>query len=90
MHYDLRPSEAVSRVEVRGQTLEEAIPAVETFLDQAYRAGLQRLEVVHGKGTGTLRTAVRALLRTHPLVSSFEGATRQEGGEGVTIVRMAV
>ena len=90
VHYDLRPSEAVSRVEVRGQTLEEAIPAVETFLDQAYRAGLQRLEVVHGKGTGTLRTAVRALLRTHPLVSSFEGATRQEGGEGVTIVRMAV
>ena len=70
--------------------MDEAIPAVETFLDQAYRAGLQRLELVHGKGTGTLRNAVRELLRKHPLVSSFDGAEQREGGEGVTIVRMAV
>ena len=90
VRYDLAPVDAVSRLEVRGQTVDEAIPAVETFLDQAYRAGLQRLELVHGKGTGTLRNAVRELLRTHPLVSSFAGAERREGGEGVTIVRMAV
>ena len=91
IHYDLAPTQAVeSRLEVRGQTLDEAIPAVESFLDQAYRAGLQRLELVHGKGTGTLRRAVRELLRQHPLVSSYEGAERREGGDGVTIVRMAV
>ena len=75
---------------MRGQTLDEALPAVESFLDAAYRSGLHRLEVVHGKGTGRLRTAVRELLRRHPLVASFEGAERREGGEGVTIVRMAV
>ncbi|PZC49869.1 MAG: DNA mismatch repair protein MutS2 [Chloroflexi bacterium] len=90
IHYDLAPVDVESRLEVRGQTLDEAIPAVESFLDQAYRAGLQRLELVHGKGTGTLRQAVRELLRLHPLVSSYEGAERREGGEGVTIVRMAV
>ena len=90
VHYDLAPVDAESRLEVRGHTVDEAIPALESFLDQAYRAGLQRLELVHGKGTGTLRTAVRELLRKHPLVSSFEGAEQREGGEGVTIVRMAV
>ncbi len=90
IRYKVQQHDPTSRIEVRGQTLDEAIPAIERFLDQAYRAGLQRLEVVHGKGTGTLRQAVRAMLRTHPLVSTFEGATRQEGGEGVTIVKMAV
>ena len=87
---DVEPVESVSRIEVRGQTLDEALPAVEQFLDHAYRAGLQRLEVVHGKGTGTLRRAVREMLRHHPLVSAYEPAERREGGEGVTIVRMAV
>ena len=82
------PLDPGSRIEVRGQTLDEAMPAVEDFLDRAYRAGQQRLEIVHGKGTGTLRAAVRRLLRDHPLVSSFEPGSRHEGGEGVTIVQM--
>ena len=90
VHLDLAPVEAESRLDMRGQTLDEALPAVESFLDAAYRAGLHRLELVHGKGTGRLRVAVRELLRQHPLVTSFEGAERREGGEGVTIVRMAV
>jgi DNA mismatch repair protein MutS2 len=87
---NVQPVEPVSRIEVRGQTLDEALPAIEQFLDHAYRAGLQRLEVVHGKGTGTLRRAVREMLRNHPLVSAYEPAERREGGDGVTIVRMAV
>ena len=79
-----------SRIEVRGHTLDEALPTVETFLDQAFRAGLERVEVVHGKGTGTLRQAVRELLRRHPLVSEYAPAERNEGGEGVTIVHLAL
>ena len=90
VHVDVAPARAESRLDMRGQTLDEALPAVESFLDAAYRAGLHRLELVHGKGTGRLRTAVRELLRQHPLVASFEGAERREGGEGVTIVRVAV
>ena len=66
------------------------MPVVEQFLDQAFRAGQQRLEIVHGKGTGVLREAVRRRLRDHPLVARFEPAVRQEGGEGVTVVYMAV
>ena len=79
-----------ARIEVRGQTLDEALPAVERFLDQAYRGGLARVEVVHGKGTGVLRTAVRELLRGHPLVSTYNSALREEGGEGVTIAHLAI
>ncbi len=78
-----------SRLEVRGMTLDAALPDVEQFLDRAFRAGHQRLEVVHGKGTGALRQAVRDLLRQHPLVGTFEPALREEGGEGVTIVHLA-
>ena len=47
------------------------------------------MRVIHGKGTGTLRRAVRDLLSAHPLVSGYETATRQEGGEGVTVVHLA-
>jgi DNA mismatch repair protein MutS2 len=83
------PPDPGSRIEVRGQTLDEALPTVEEFIDRAYRAGNQRLEVVHGKGTGTLRQAVRQMLGSHPLVSRFEGADRRDGGEGVTIVVLA-
>ena len=90
VRYDVEPAEATSRIELRGQTVEEALPAVEQFLDQAYRAGLQWLEVVHGKGTGTLRQVVRERLRRHPLVTKYEEAAPREGGAGVTIVHMAV
>ncbi len=90
IRYQLQQHDPGSRIEVRGQTLDEALPTIDQFLDRAYRAGLRRLEVVHGKGTGTLRQAVRDMLRTHPLVSTFEGGAREEGGEGVTIVHMAV
>ncbi len=79
-----------SRIEVRGRTLDEAIPTVESFVDQAFRAGLERIEVVHGKGTGTLRRAVRDLLRRHPLVTKYAPAERNEGGEGVTIAHLAI
>jgi len=83
------PPDPGSRIEVRGQTLDEALPSVEEFIDRSYRAGNRRLEVVHGKGTGTLRQAVRQMLRSHPLVSTFAGGERHEGGDGVTIVELA-
>ena len=90
VHYQGTRESPGGRLEVRGQTLDEALPTVEQFLDRAYRAGLQRLELVHGKGTGALRQAVRELLRSHPLVARFEAAPPHAGGEGVTVVHMAV
>ena len=70
---------------MRGQTLDEALPRVEEFLDHAARAGRARVLLIHGKGTGTLRRAVRELLDRHPLVTRYETAERGEGGEGVTV-----
>jgi DNA mismatch repair protein MutS2 len=83
------PSWAPEQIEVRGQTLDEAIPAIEKFLDDGFRAGVPRLRVVHGKGTGKMRNAVRQLLAKHPLVKGFDYAEPKDGGEGVTVVEMA-
>jgi DNA mismatch repair protein MutS2 len=86
----LVPSFAPEQIEVRGQTLDEALPRIEKFLDDAFRAGVPRLRVVHGKGTGKMRQAVRALLAKHPLVKEYNVAAPAEGGEGVTVIEMAL
>ena len=84
------PIYAPEQIEVRGQTLDEALPKIEKFLDDGFRAGVPRLRVVHGKGTGKMRNAVRQMLTRHPLVKGFDFAAPQEGGEGVTVVEMAI
>jgi DNA mismatch repair protein MutS2 len=84
------PSAVAEQIEVRGQTLDEALPLIEKFIDDGFRAGVPRLRVVHGKGTGKMRQAVRELLSKHPLVKHFDFAAPAEGGEGVTVVDMAI
>ena len=76
-------------IEVRGQTVDEAIPVVDQYLDQAYRAALPFVRIIHGRGTGTLRRQLQELFAKHPLVKSYETAPREEGGEGVTVVHLA-
>jgi DNA mismatch repair protein MutS2 len=66
------------------------MPVVEQYIDEAFRAGLPWARIVHGKGTGALRSEVRKFLAKHPLVKSYEEAPREEGGEGVTIAHLAV
>jgi DNA mismatch repair protein MutS2 len=82
------PVDPGSKIDLRGRVTDEALPMVDSFLDVAYRAGQNRLEVVHGKGTGALRRAVREMLRKHPLVTTFESAEPKQGGDGVTIVTL--
>ena len=72
-------------IDMRGRTVDEALPLVEQFLDDAARSGRGRVRIIHGKGTGTLRRVVRDSLGRHPLVTKFETAPQPEGGEGVTI-----
>jgi len=85
------PARAVPpEIEVRGQTVDEAMPTVEQYIDEAFRAGLPWARIIHGKGTGTLRRQVRDFLSKHPLVKSYEEARPEEGGEGVTIAHLAV
>src|SRR6185295_5019349 len=84
------PRDVPAEIEVRGRTVDEAMPAVEQYIDDAFRAGLASARIIHGKGTGTLRRQVRDYLGKHPLVTSYEEARREDGGEGVTIAHLAV
>lgn len=77
-------------VHLRGMRAEDAMDTLERYLDRAVMAGLPYVRVVHGKGTGTLRKLAREFLQASPLVTSYETAEPNEGGEGVTIARLAV
>jgi DNA mismatch repair protein MutS2 len=87
------PAEALSappvELDLRGQRVEEVLPNLEKYLDDAFLAAMPFVRIIHGKGTGTLRQAVRQQLRTHPLVKSYRAGTDGEGGSGVTIAYLA-
>jgi DNA mismatch repair protein MutS2 len=76
-------------LQLRGMRIEEALQALEDYLDAAYLAGLPFVRIIHGKGTGKLRQAVRSALEQHPQVSSHEPGSDKEGGEGVTIAKLS-
>ena len=69
-------------------TIEEARIEVDRYLDEAMLAGLTKVTIVHGKGTGALRTGIRAYLKTHPLVKSMREGKFSEGEDGVSIVEL--
>ncbi len=75
-------------LDLRGSRIEDAVPQVESYVDAAYMAGLPFVRVIHGKGTGALRKAIREELSRHPLVSKHMSGSDKEGGEGVTIVHL--
>ena len=77
-------------LDLRGQRAEEALDALERYLDAAYLAGLPWVRIIHGKGTGKLRQAVRETLQGHPHIKSFESGGEKEGGDGVTVAKLAV
>jgi DNA mismatch repair protein MutS2 len=79
-----------SEINVIGQTVDEASPKVEKFVDRAFLAGLPRVRVVHGSGMGILRKALRQLLQQHPHVASVVEAPQNEGGGGATLVELKV
>jgi len=76
-------------LDVRGLAADEALLLVDQRLDEAFRAGLAELRIVHGKGTGTLRRAVREMLSKHALVRAHASAPPRAGGDGVTVAELA-
>ena len=80
--------ETSSSLDLRGQTVEEALMEVDNFLDRASRMHLSQLTIIHGKGTGALRTAVQQHLRRCSQVKSFRLGTYGEGESGVTIAEL--
>ncbi|MBN8656447.1 MAG: endonuclease MutS2, partial [Anaerolineae bacterium] len=85
-----RPSSVSPGMEVdlRGLMSEDALEKMERYLEQAYLSGLPWVRIIHGKGTGKLRHAVREALKGHTYVKSFEEGGHTEGGEGVTVAKM--
>ncbi len=76
-------------LDLRGQRSDEALDTLERYLDSAYLSGLPWVRIIHGKGTGKLRLAVREALSHHPHVKSFESGGDKEGGDGVTVAKLA-
>ncbi len=71
---------------IHGLFVKEALEVTVKYLDDAVLAGLPTVRILHGKGTGALRSAVHAELRENPLVSKYQFAPFDQGGEGVTVV----
>lgn len=76
-------------LDVRGQRVEEMLQRLDKYLDDAFLAGLPSVRIIHGKGTGALRQAVRQQVGNHPLVKSHREGHPGEGGSGVTVVELA-
>jgi len=87
-HTSLAPSPGME-LDLRGMMSEDALDKLETYLDRAYIAGLPFVRIIHGKGTGKLRAVVRTALKDHPHVLSFDEGGEKEGGEGVTVAKLA-
>ena len=83
------PDQTAGEVNVIGRRLEEAIGEVDRALDQAILSGSARLRVIHGHGTGRLRTGLREHLRQHPSVERVRAGDAREGGNGATIVELS-
>lgn len=75
-------------INVIGQNVEEACFAIDKYLDNCALNGLASARIVHGKGTGALRTGIHKFLKTHPHVKNFRLGTFGEGEMGVTIVEI--
>jgi DNA mismatch repair protein MutS2 len=73
-------------LDLRGARVDEALAALERYLEDASLAGLERVTVIHGMGTGALRDAVRTESAAHQLVKTIRPGERGEGGDGVTVV----
>ena len=88
---DLPPPQAKSpgmELDIRGQRVEEALEILDRYINAAYNSGLPFGRIVHGKGTGRLRQAVRMYLKDHALVSKVTQGLQNEGGAGVTVIHM--
>jgi len=88
--YFVMPRPVPSEIHLRGLRVEEARWELEQYLEQALDAGLKEVRIVHGKGTGAVRTMAHEMLRKHPKVETLRAALPSEGGEGATIAILKV
>jgi len=83
-----RARSVASSLDLRGARVDEALDALGRYLDDAALAGLDRVTIIHGLGTGALRDAVRAQAGDHPQVKDVRPGERGEGGDGATVLSL--
>ncbi len=76
-----------TQLDLRGKRYEEALAEVDQYIDAAILAGYPQVTIVHGKGTGALRTGITEFLKNHRSVKSYEFAPQNQGGNGATVVK---
>ena len=84
--FELRKINISSTLDIRGYRVEDALDNLEFYLDKASLANLHEVQIIHGHGTGALKTAVRDYLATSPYVAKFRPGEDAEGGDGVSVV----
>jgi len=76
-------------LDLRGHRAEIAVSELDSYLNDAFMSHLAEVRIIHGYGTGAVRQSVREALASHPLVKSFRPGGMGEGGDGVTLVKLA-
>lgn len=84
----LKTANVKTEIDLRGLMLEDALFSAEKYLDEAYFAGLEKVTIIHGNGTGVLRKGIRDMLKKNPCAKSFRSGVYGEGEAGVTIVEL--
>ena len=84
--FSLRRMDVSNELDLRGERVEEALDKLEAYLDKASLANLSPVYIIHGHGTGALKSAVRDFLSTSPYVAKFRVGEDTEGGDGVSVV----
>lgn len=84
--FELKRYELSQTLDLRGYRVEEALDAVENYLDKASLANLTPVYIIHGHGTGALKQSVRDFLKTSPYVAKFRPGEDSEGGDGVSVI----
>ena len=87
-HHDLKISNTPYRIDIRGKKPHECESEVIKFIDDSHMAGHDRIEILHGKGTGALKKMVKEILNNFDTVKNYYFAPIESGGEGITIVEL--
>ena len=85
-NFELKRYTMSSKLDLRGFTVEDALDELEAYLDKASLVNLTPVQIIHGHGTGALKSAVRDFLSTSPYVAKYRSGENTEGGDGVSIV----